>query len=255
MLKVGRLVKDTYDGNMPWMWRYFVEEMPYTGPDLTTSSQPSQDARTEAQQGGQAQGATVDWNRRAVEIKWGQAVNLAASSMPPTGDGPQFDKELDMLWSRAKYIFPHLFAWEKEAVDSYLEQSPSPGTESQWSDMRDREPVDFSASADDAKFFAQKQEQASSGDADFDAIPSASGTQSKLPSTGPSGTKRVEWDYNDFAQAAAALKASGDEMAGAFGYTVGATTVHNGVRNWVLETGKSFEDALAHLKECMVGTV
>lgn len=219
-LKVGKLAKDTYDGNMPWMWRYFVEELPYDGPDLTTS-QPSQDARAGAQ------GATP------IKIRWGQAVNLAASSMPPTSDGRQFDQEVGMLLARAKRLFPLLLEWEKAAVDDYLQQVPAdPGPTSEPEALEQE---------------LQNQEAGSSGDADFDAIPSASTSNPNLPST---GSGHEAWTYEDFKREARKEEpvVTVEEIAGAFDYPVGLT-VEAGVKWWVLDTGKSFYDALLRLRE------
>lgn len=87
-------------------------ELPENAPQTPEGSQSA------TQQGSQAQ--SVNWDRRALEIKWGQSVNLAAQYM----DGPEIaeSKWPGYVWEFAKVLFPMLIWWEKEAVDGMIEQ-------------------------------------------------------------------------------------------------------------------------------------
>lgn len=89
-----------------------MSELPENAPQTPEGSHSA------TQQGSQAQ--PVNWDRRALEIKWGQSVNLAAQYMngpeTPESKWPQY------VWQFAKVLFPQLIEWEKEAVDGMMEK-------------------------------------------------------------------------------------------------------------------------------------
>ena len=202
LLKVGSLVKPDYDGQREWMYRYYAEEIPYTGEGVAQASQSP---------GSATQAAPVDYDRRHLEIKWGQAVNLASAANGQSR-GEIYEEWLSDLKHMAETFFPVLIEWEKEAVDKYMAQDSAPETS---------EPETTVPLKDDDGY-------------------------AKAPEMPDPGNDC--WDYKDFRQAIGAASIPSSVIRKALGGNED-DVVSDIVEMWCIENGKTYAEAFERVKE------
>ena len=265
LLGVGKLGKEEYDGQQLWMWNMWLDVLDYDGPESAgTSTQPSRQPRTEAQQGQQGQQAQPSGvNEYVLGQRFGNiftnAVNMTLGQM---GEDENRTWPADQFIRLLKDNFPRLVVANDDLWNDFLSHS------------RDEEPVAPLNDVDQFEQELQNQEVPQRDSSEARALPTQ--TQPQLatedvenlgwddvpkkeqepegwvvpPNEEVSGGWAYEDSYEGFKQAYRAAGINMTQIKKAFDMKTGQGLIEF-LETWCLETGKGYEDAWEHLQEAV----
>ena len=258
-------LKDGKDGSGPWDYLYKLSTLDYDGdesaledapqmgggaaPPMPTERRPEGQSATQQPQ--QPQPPGNNWDRRDISIKWGQAVNLGATSSIPSEEEP-FDEWMFKVQLKARTLFPLLIKWDKEAVDGYFAQDEPvllTDDQSREADLRNQERVP--EQADPLPTQTQPALATDVNSLGWDVVGANEGT----PAYVVAGEVPKNWDYSDFMNRVIANNL-GLRVPQIFPMTDGMNT-EQCVGQWAMTNGKTWEETFAYLtaKAAESGTV